>query len=129
MLAVTIGNVHGKYAKPPSLDFPRLKRIYEVITQSSSENIRDTHLVLHGASGLSKLFIQQAIQDGKICKFNVNTDLRSAALDSIRQAFHEERTQNKKVEVLSLMKGSYEAMKVIAKEKIQLFQNSENKKN
>lgn len=121
MLAVTIGNVHGKYARPPSLDFHRLKKIHHIITQSDSPVIRDTHLVLHGASGLSKTLIHQTIHDGQVCKFNVNTDLRSAALGSMREAFHAERIGEGKVDILSLMKGSYEAMKIIAKEKIQLF--------
>ena len=65
MLAVTIGNVHGKYSRPPSLDFPRLDEIRNNAPVGYP-------LVLHGASGLPKDLIVGAIQRG-VCKFNVNT--------------------------------------------------------
>lgn len=87
MLAVTIGNVHGKYAKPPSLDFQRLSQIRQIIESSTNSNIRETHLVLHGASGLPTNQINQSINDGKICKFNVNTDLRNASLSNMKKQF------------------------------------------
>lgn len=89
MLAVTIGNVHGKYAKPPALDFQRLRQIRQVIEKSTNSNIRETHLVLHGASGLPVDQISQSIHDGRICKFNVNTDLRNASLSTMRNLFQE----------------------------------------
>lgn len=90
MLAVTIGNVHGKYSKPPALDFQRLRQILQIIESSKCSNIRETHLVLHGASGLPPNQIHQSIHDGKICKFNVNTDLRSASLSTTRNLFQNE---------------------------------------
>ena len=60
-LAVTIGNVHGKYAKRPQLDFDRLDRIRGATTLP---------LVLHGASGLPDEMLQRAMRSG-VCKFNV----------------------------------------------------------
>jgi fructose/tagatose bisphosphate aldolase len=49
-------------------------------------------LVLHGASGLSKDVINRAM-DMNICKFNVNTDMRDAAITAIRKSI----TSNTKV--------------------------------
>jgi fructose/tagatose bisphosphate aldolase len=49
----------------------------------------DMPLVLHGASGLPPNMISTAINYG-ICKFNVNTDLREAAIRYMRQCFHPE---------------------------------------
>ena len=47
-LAVTIGNVHGKYAKAePELDWPRLDAV-----RDAAGGRHGTPLVLHGASGL-----------------------------------------------------------------------------
>ena len=60
-LAVTIGNVHGKYAKRPQLDFDRLDRIRDAT---------NLPLVLHGASGLPDEMLQRAMRSG-VCKFNV----------------------------------------------------------
>lgn len=51
-LAVCIGNVHGKYHRPPNLDFERLTQIREQV---------DIPLVLHGTSGLPDEMITQAI--------------------------------------------------------------------
>ena len=86
MLAVTIGNVHGMYAQQPRLDYPRL----EAIKSSVPLNFP---LVLHGASGLSEDLIRGSISRG-ICKFNVNTDLRTASMDSMRNFIQ----NNKKVQ-------------------------------
>ena len=76
MLAVTIGNSHGQYLQTPRLDFPRL----ELIRRALPKNFP---LVLHGASGLSQDLITGSMSRG-VCKFNVNTDLRTAAMKFIR---------------------------------------------
>merc|ERR1719321_2353110 len=68
-LAVTIGNVHGKYAvNPPVLDWARL----DAVRAESG----DTPLVLHGVSGLPEDMIARAIE-ASVCKFNVNTEVRA----------------------------------------------------
>jgi hypothetical protein len=79
-------------------------------------------LVLHGASGLPSALIHRAIGEGQICKLNVNTDLREAALASMRESFALERNGGeKRVDVLALMKGSHAAMRAVARDKITLF--------
>lgn len=65
-LAVSVGNVHGRYAAPPRLDWERLDAIRESV---------DVPLSLHGASGLSDDDVRRAIALG-VCKVNVNTELR-----------------------------------------------------
>ena len=70
-LAVSIGNVHGTYAEPPSLDWARLEAIATALP--------DIPLSLHGASGLSDDDVRRAIASG-VCKVNVNTELRSRYL-------------------------------------------------
>merc|ERR1711972_715209 len=109
-LAVTIGNVHGKYATPnPELDFPRLDRIREIAGELP--------LVLHGASGLPEATIHEAISRG-ICKFNVNTEVRVAAKKAIKVG------SEKGLDVLDLMKASADAMTPVIAEKIDLFKGS-----
>ena len=76
MLAVTIGNVHGVYKSPPKLDFDRLS----LIRHKVSDHVP---LVLHGASGLDPHLLRECMTRG-VCKFNVNTDLRSAAMTATR---------------------------------------------
>jgi tagatose 1,6-diphosphate aldolase GatY/KbaY len=77
LLAVTIGNVHGTYSQPPQLDFLRLEAIRRNVPTGFP-------LVLHGASGLSRDLVMGAIARG-VCKFNVNTDLRHAAMKTVRE--------------------------------------------
>ena len=86
MLAVTIGNVHGLYTNPPKLDFPRLEEIRRNLPVNFP-------LVLHGASGLSEDLIRESISRG-VSKFNVNTDLRVAAMEAIKLTIK----NNKKVQ-------------------------------
>lgn len=76
-LAVCIGNVHGRYRRPPELDFDRLKALRRRLS---------VPLVLHGTSGLPDTMIRQAIATG-VCKFNVNTELREAGLQAAESYF------------------------------------------
>jgi ketose-bisphosphate aldolase len=69
-LAVSIGNVHGRYASPPSLDWPRLERIRELV---------HVPLSLHGASGLPDEDVRRAVSLG-ISKVNVNAEIRERYL-------------------------------------------------
>lgn len=106
-LAVCIGNVHGKYHKPPQLDFSRLAAIAKKVS---------VPLVLHGTSGLPDEMIHQAIKNG-VCKFNVNTEIRSMYISTLAKSF----ATSSKVELVHLMKNSIEAMKGVVQSKINLF--------
>lgn len=72
-LAVSIGNVHGAYAQPPQLDWPRLNAL--------REHVR-VPLSLHGASGLPPNDLVTAV-DGGIAKINVNTELRQRTFQEL----------------------------------------------
>lgn len=74
-LAVSIGNVHGRYATTPALDWDRLAAIRDRV---------DVPLSLHGASGLPDADVRRAIRLG-ICKVNVNTELRARYLDEVER--------------------------------------------
>lgn len=65
-LAVSIGNVHGRYAAPPKLDWARLAAISETV---------QAPLSLHGASGLTDEEVRRCVAGG-VRKVNVNTELR-----------------------------------------------------
>lgn len=108
MMAVTIGNVHGRYARnPPVLDLARLADIRAAT---------DRLLVLHGASGLPTEVVHATIAIGAICKFNVNTEVREAAMQVIREG--------KAKDVLPLMQTTGEAMQRVIEKKMRLFKAS-----
>lgn len=54
-LAISFGNVHGRYHGLPQLDFDRVRRIAEMV---------DTPLVMHGGSGLTAADYRQAVASG-----------------------------------------------------------------
>lgn len=106
-LAVTIGNVHGKYAvDPPVLDWARLDAVRLAAA--------DTPLVLHGASGLPDEMLTRAVKAG-ICKFNVNTEVRAAAVQARAAATAE------KHDLLQGMSMSVDAMAVVVEAKLRAF--------
>jgi len=106
-IAVTIGNVHGEYKSPPRLDFDRLERIRRLV---------QIPLVLHGASGLPPAMISQSIQLG-VCKFNVNTEVRQAYMQSLKQGICAADLKD----LLSSMSGAIAAMHAVITEKLELF--------
>jgi ketose-bisphosphate aldolase len=65
-LAVSVGNVHGRCNREPTIDFVLLEEIRRVCA---------VPLVLHGASGLSTPALRHAIRLG-VAKVNVNTEIR-----------------------------------------------------
>ncbi|WRX19562.1 Fructose-bisphosphate aldolase [Theobroma cacao] len=94
-LAVCIGNVHGKYpASGPNLKLDLLEDLYAL---SSKKGV---FLVLHGAS------------ERGVRKFNVNTEVRKAYMDSLR---------NPKGDLVHVMASAKEAMKAVIAEKMHLF--------
>lgn len=109
-LAVCIGNMHGKYERPPDLDFDRLNAISKAIA---------IPIVLHGTSGLPDETIRRSMQFG-VCKFNVNTEVRKTYLDRMKDLFNSQNT----VELIPLMTQSIEAMKEPVRSKITLFCSS-----
>ncbi|GER40169.1 D-tagatose-1,6-bisphosphate aldolase subunit GatY, partial [Striga asiatica] len=105
-LAVCIGNVHGKYPESgPKLRLDLLQDLYELSSR------KGVHLVLHGASGLGKDIIQECISRG-VRKFNVNTEVRNAYMNSLKSV---------QKDLVHVMESAKEAMKAVASEKMNLF--------
>jgi tagatose 1,6-diphosphate aldolase GatY/KbaY len=106
-LAVCIGNVHGRYPGEPRLEFDRLAAIRCAVA---------VPLVLHGASGLSESSVRRSIQLG-ISKFNVNTELRQAYLDALRESLH----SSPSADLPDLMQEAVTAMSQVVSVKLHLF--------
>jgi tagatose 1,6-diphosphate aldolase GatY/KbaY len=110
MLAVCIGNVHGRYRSEPRLDFERLAAIRQAVAAP---------LVLHGASGLPADQITQAIDLG-VRKFNVNTEVREAYLAALKGGLD----APKPPDMIELMQGAVAAMRAVAAEKLRMFRSA-----
>ncbi|GAV66869.1 F_bP_aldolase domain-containing protein [Cephalotus follicularis] len=108
-LAVCIGNVHGKYPESgPNLRLGLLKDLHALCSK------KGVILVLHGASGLSAEVIKACIERG-VRKFNVNTEVRKAYMDSLNSP---------KKDLVRVMASAKEAMIAVIKEKMHLFGSS-----
>lgn len=107
-LAVSIGNVHGRYAAPPALDWPRLEAIRRSVA---------VPLSLHGASGLPDADVRRAIGIG-VTKVNVNTELRRAYLAATASALREVAEGGR---ILELHRRQTAAMRTAAARKLRLY--------
>ncbi|MEU4895809.1 class II fructose-bisphosphate aldolase [Streptomyces sp. NPDC044780] len=90
LLAVSLGNVHGRYPEEPRLDWARLSAI---------RTLTDVPLVLHGASGLPAADLTHAIGQG-VCKVNVNTELRQTVLDTLAEQVPVQRARGLDMDAL-----------------------------
>ena len=130
-LAVAIGTSHGayKFKSESKLDIERLKKISQRIS---------IPLVLHGASSVPEALIEKAskygavltnakgIPEGEIkkavalgiAKVNVDTDLRLALTGAVREVL---ATQPKEFDPRKILGPAKEAMKQVAKSKMQLL--------
>jgi tagatose 1,6-diphosphate aldolase GatY/KbaY len=106
-LAICIGNVHGRYRGEPRLDFDRLAAIQQAVS---------VPLVMHGASGLPERMVRRSIELG-ITKFNVNTEVRQAYLDTLKKRL----TSPDSPDLLPLLESVIFAMQAVVAEKLRLF--------
>lgn len=83
LLAVAVGNVHGKYASEPNLRWDVLK---DIAARST------VPLVLHGASGLPKIDLATAPSVG-VGKINFNTELRTGVLSAVQREIDARRNE------------------------------------
>ena len=113
-LAAGIGNIHGKYPENwKGLDFDALAKTKELIG--------DLPLVLHGGTGIPADMIQKAISLG-VAKINVNTECQLYFQEATRKYIEEGKDlQGKGFDPRKLLKPGADAIKVIVKEKMELF--------
>lgn len=107
-LAIAVGTAHGVYKGEPRLDFNRIKAI---------KNALDIPLVLHGSSGVPSDAIERAVSLG-INKINIDTDLRIAFSNAIKDFLKKDPTNIDPRKILTPARG---AMKEAIVDKMRLF--------
>ena len=113
-LAAGIGNIHGKYPENwKGLDFDALGKTKELIGELP--------LVLHGGTGIPADMIKTAISLG-VAKINVNTECQLYFQEATRKYIEAGKDlQGKGFDPRKLLAPGAEAIKVIVKEKMELF--------
>ncbi|MBQ7974273.1 MAG: class II fructose-1,6-bisphosphate aldolase [Clostridia bacterium] len=113
-LAAGIGNIHGKYPENwKGLDFDALEKI-KALTGTLP-------LVLHGGTGIPADMIKTAISLG-VAKINVNTECQLYFQEATRKYIEAGKDlEGKGFDPRKLLAPGFEAIKVIVKEKMELF--------
>lgn len=110
-LAVVFGNIHGIVTEQEErLDIDLLKGIMGIVG--------DTHIVLHGASGLKDRDVADAIKIG-VTNVHINTELRVAYHDALAKSLS---TNSNETTPYKYLKMSYEEMRKVVLQKLKLFQ-------
>ena len=105
-LAINIGTSHGGEGQIQLSHLAKIK-----------EKVGSLPLVLHGASGVSDEEVKGAIKSG-IAKINVNTALRKAFKDGLKEVFGEKEEE---IVPYKYMSKVVERIKGVVEEKIKLF--------
>jgi ketose-bisphosphate aldolase len=109
-LAVVFGNIHGIVTEQEEkLDIPHLRRIAAAIP--------DTHIVLHGASGLPDAQVREAITAG-VTNVHFNTELRVAWQKGIVRELHEHPDQTTPYKLLA---QAVDAVRATVEQKVRVF--------
>lgn len=106
--AAAIGNLHGKYPVPKTLDIELLARIRAAI---------DCQISLHGGSGTPLEYFEQAAKVG-VSKININSDMRYVFRKTLEKVLAENPDE---YAIVKLMPEVYGAVQAVVEEKIQAF--------
>lgn len=109
--AAAIGNLHGTYPVPKTLDIELLKSIREAI---------DCNISLHGGSGTPGHYFVEAVKVG-VQKININSDMRRAYRDTLVKVLEENKTE---YAVVKLMSAVVDAVQEVVESKIDLFNSA-----
>lgn len=109
-LAVVVGNIHGISLDEPALDISRIKEIRMRVPEHVA-------LVLHAGSGIPEDQIRAAI-DGGVVNIHINTELRVAFADALRQSLSHDLEE---AAMYKLDAAAGKAFKELVKEKLRLF--------
>ena len=109
-LAVVFGTMHGIYSEPPVLDIDRVKEIRKVVRP-------ETHIVMHGASGVDLDQIRTAIQAG-CSKVNYYSYIGKGAANYCKDVVN---AKNGAIQYHELCEYAYEYIKGYAKDVLSEF--------
>jgi len=109
--AAAIGNLHGKYPVPKTLDLELLKRIRAAI---------DCNISLHGGSGTPPHYFVEAVKIG-VTKININSDMRVAYRETLEKALADNPDE---YAVVKLMDAVIEAVQKVVEKKIDAFNSA-----
>ncbi len=109
--AAAIGNLHGSYPVPKSLDLELLKSVRDAL---------DCNISLHGGSGTPGHYFIEAVKVG-VQKININSDMRRAYRDTLVKVLDDNKTE---YAVVKLMGQVEDAVQAVVESKIDMFNSA-----
>jgi fructose-bisphosphate aldolase class II len=106
--AAAIGNLHGKYPVPKTLDLDLLRQIRAAI---------DCNISLHGGSGTAGHYFVEAVKIG-VTKININSDMRIAYRETLEKVLADNPDE---YAVVKLMDEVIAAVQKVVEQKIDNF--------
>jgi len=107
-MAISVGNTHLQTSKIANINYQKILEI---------QNITNLPLVLHGSSGISHIMRNKIARKTKVAKFNIGTELRMVACESLRKSYNKNLNNFDKI---SIIKPSIKELK---KETIKIIKN------
>lgn len=108
--AAAIGNLHGSYPVPKTLDLQLLERIRKALPRS-------VNISLHGGSGTPSHYYEEAVRLG-VTKINVNSDMRRAFRDTLEKVLRENPDE---YAIVKLMPEVYGAVQTVVESKLNSY--------
>lgn len=106
--AAAIGNLHGHYPVPKTLDLDLLSTVRQAI---------DCNISLHGGSGTPAHYFIEAVKIG-VSKININSDMRIAYRDTLENVLADNKTE---YAVVKLMGTVIDSVQTVVESKIDMF--------
>lgn len=106
--AAAVGNLHGLYPVPKTLDLELLKSVRDAL---------DCYISLHGGSGTPPHYFEEAVKIG-VSKININSDLRMAYRTTLERELAENKTE---YAVVKLMGDVITEVQKVVENKIDIF--------
>lgn len=112
VLAISVGTIHGMYESEPNLDIKRIRTIYKCLKNKALE----THLCIHGGSGLNQSMIHEAVFNG-VRKINYFTDMDTSVAPVLLKAIRDAHGKPVNYSILvniareTMMKSAIKAIK------------------
>lgn len=111
IFAAAVGNLHGLYPVPKTLDLELLKSIRQSI---------DCNISLHGGSGTPPHYFIEAVKIG-VTKININSDMRMAYRTTLEKVLADNKTE---YAVVKLMGTVIDAVQAVVESKIDMFNSA-----
>jgi len=109
--AAAVGNLHGKYPVPKTLDLELLQKIRDAI---------QCNISLHGGSDTPAHYFIEAVKIG-VTKININSDMRYAYRQTLEKVLAENKTE---FAVVKLMGNVIDEVQKVVESKIDTFNST-----